>query len=80
MTWHLRSEGHPVNQKRVRRLTRLMGLMPIHQKPDTSRPAKGRETDPCLLRDLRVDHPNQHRSRRHHLTARCDAASFAWSR
>ena len=29
MTWHLRAEGHPVNEKRVRRLLRLMGLMPI---------------------------------------------------
>ena len=28
MTWHLRAEGHPVNIKRVRRLMRLMGLIP----------------------------------------------------
>ena len=30
---HLRAEGHPVNVKRVRRLMRLMGLMPIYQQP-----------------------------------------------
>jgi transposase-like protein len=38
MTWHLRNEGQLVNEKRVRRLMRLMGLMPIYQKPNTSRP------------------------------------------
>ena len=59
MTWHLRNQGHRVNQKRVRRLMRLMGLTPIHQKPNTSRPAKGHKTYPYLLRDLRVDRPNQ---------------------
>jgi putative transposase len=25
MTWHLKNEGHPVNEKRIRRLMRLMG-------------------------------------------------------
>ena len=25
MTWHLRNEGHLVNEKRIRRLIRLMG-------------------------------------------------------
>ncbi len=34
MTWHLRNEGHPVNEKRIRRLMRLMGLMPIYQAPN----------------------------------------------
>ncbi len=37
MTWHLRNEGHLVNEKRIRRLMRLMGLMPIYQKPNTRR-------------------------------------------
>ncbi len=31
MTWHLRNDGHLVNEKRIRRLMRLMGLMPIYQ-------------------------------------------------
>ena len=44
MTWHLRKEGHAVNERRVRRLMRLMGLMPIYQKPNTSRPAKEHKT------------------------------------
>ena len=59
MTWHLRNEGHQVNEKRIRRLMRLMGLMPIYQKPDTSKAAKGHKTYPYLLRGLRVDRQNQ---------------------
>jgi putative transposase len=59
MTWHLRNEGHAVNPKRVRRLMRLMGLMPIYRKPNTSRPAKGRRPYPYLLRGLTIDRPNQ---------------------
>ena len=52
MTWHLRNEGHLVNEKRIRRLMRLMGLMPIYQKPNTSKPAKGHKIYPYLLRGL----------------------------
>ena len=59
MTWHLRAQGHRVNIKRVRRLMRLMGLMPIYQRPRTSIPAKGHQTYPYLLRGLSVDRPNQ---------------------
>jgi len=59
MTWHLRNEDHRVNEKRVRRLMRLMGLMPIYQKPNTSKPAKGHKIWPYLLKALRVDRPNQ---------------------
>ena len=59
MTWHLRNEDHLVNEKRIRRLMRLMGLMPIYQKPNTSKAAKSHKIYPYLLRGLRVDHPNQ---------------------
>ncbi len=59
MTWHLRNEGHLVNEKRIRRLMRLMGLMPIYQKPNTSKAAKGHRTYPYLLKGLRVTRPNQ---------------------
>ena len=59
MTWHLRNDGHLVKEKRIRRLMRLMGLMPIYQKPNTSRPAKGHKTYPYLLKRLCVDRPNQ---------------------
>jgi putative transposase len=57
--WHLRNDDHVVNEKRIRRLMRLMGLMPIYQKPNTSRAAKGHKIYPYLLRGLRVDRPNQ---------------------
>ena len=29
VTWHLQNEGHAVNEKRIRRLMRLIRLMPI---------------------------------------------------
>ncbi len=56
MTWHLRNDGHLVNEKRIRRLMRLMGLMPIYQKPNTSRPAKGHKTyhSPLCLNQWRT--------------------------
>jgi len=59
MTWHLRAEGHVVNEKRVRRLMRLMGLMPIYQVPKTTIKAKGHNIWPYLLKDLKIDQPNQ---------------------
>jgi putative transposase len=59
MTRHLRNENHLVNEKRIRRLMRLMGLMPIYQKPNTSKAAKGHKIYPYLLRGLRVNRPNQ---------------------
>lgn len=59
MTWHLRNDDQVVNEKRIRRLMRLMGLMPIYQRPNTSKAAKGHKIYPYLLRGLRVDRPNQ---------------------
>lgn len=59
MTWHLRAAGRPVNVKRVRRLMRLMGLMPIYRKPRTSAPAPGHRLYAYLLRGLRIERPNQ---------------------
>ena len=38
---------------------RLISLMPIYQKFNTRRPAKGHKTHPYLLRELRVERPNQ---------------------
>jgi len=59
MTWHLRAQGRMVNVKRVRRLMRLMGLMPIYQKPRTSIPDKGHKKYPYLLKGMKIDRPNQ---------------------
>ena len=33
-----------MNEKRIRRLMRLIRLMPIYQKPNANKPAKGHET------------------------------------
>ena len=35
----LATRGHVVNRKRVQRLMRLMGLVAIYQRPNTSKPA-----------------------------------------
>jgi len=59
MTWHLQNEGHAVNEKHIRRLMRLMRLMPIYQKPNTSKPAKGHKSYPYLLGGLRIDRTNR---------------------
>ena len=59
MTWPLKAEGHAVNVKRVRRLMRLIGLMPIYRQPRTSIPAKGHKLYPYLLRSVGIDRPNQ---------------------
>ena len=59
MTWYLRAKGWLVNVKRVRRLMRKMGLMPIYQRPKTSTPAPGHKIYPYLLRGLTIDRPNQ---------------------
>ena len=37
----LRQQGHGVNEKRVRRLLRLMGLKAVCPGPHTSKPGKG---------------------------------------
>jgi hypothetical protein len=37
MAW-LATQGHLVNRKRVRRLMRLLGLVAIYQRPNTSKP------------------------------------------
>ena len=55
----LRSDGWPVNRKRVRRLMRVMGLEAIYQKPNTSRGHPEHKVYPYLLRGLIIDRPTQ---------------------
>jgi len=59
MTWWLRSEGHGVNPKRVRRLLRTMGLDATYPKPHLSEAAPGHRIYPYLLRGMTIDRPNQ---------------------
>ena len=59
MTAWLRQRGSPVNEKRVRRLLRQMGLMAVYPKPRLSQPAAGHTIYPYLLRGVTVDRVNQ---------------------
>jgi len=59
MTFWLRRKGHLVNPKRVRRLMRLMGLEAIYPKKKLSKPCPEHRKYPFLLRDLRIDRPDQ---------------------
>lgn len=59
MARHLCREGWPVGRRRVRRLMRLTGLAPIHQRPRMSGPHPERRIHPYLLRDLAITVPGQ---------------------
>jgi putative transposase len=45
----LATQGHRVNRKRVQRLMRLMGLVAIYQRPNTSKPAPESKVYPYRL-------------------------------
>ena len=49
MTAWLTTQGHVVNRKRVQRLMRLLGLVAIYQRPNTSKPAAAHKIYPYLL-------------------------------
>jgi putative transposase len=59
MTEYLNEIGYCVNEKRVRRLLRLMGLEAIYEKPKTSVPNIENRVYPYLLKGLTIDRPNQ---------------------
>ena len=54
MTAWLKQQGKVVNEKRVRRLLREMGLEAIYPKPRLSRKALGAHIYPYLLRDVEI--------------------------
>ncbi|MCK9452451.1 MAG: IS3 family transposase [Bacteroidales bacterium] len=56
---HLRSLGYAPNEKRVRRLLRLMGLMAIYPKKNLSKLGLVKYICPYLIRELKIDRPNQ---------------------
>ena len=56
---HLRLAGHAVNEKRVRRLVRLMGQEPVYPKPRLSVPGEGVTRYPYLLRERARTAPNE---------------------
>lgn len=55
----LATQGHVVNRKRVQRLMRLMGLVAIYQRPNTSKPAPEHAKYPYLLGGLNIERANQ---------------------
>jgi len=55
----LATQGHVVNRKRVQRLMRLLGLVAIYQRPNTSKPAAAHKIYPYLLGGLAIDRANQ---------------------
>ena len=59
MVRYLRRQGYCVGRKRVRRLMRLMGLVSVAPKPNTSRKAKGHPVYPYLLRNVEINRPDQ---------------------
>lgn len=59
ITSGFRYKGNMVNEKRVCRLMKLMNLMTLYPKPNTSKPAAGHRIYPYLLRGLSIDHINQ---------------------
>jgi putative transposase len=55
----LATQGHVVNRKRVQRLTRLLGLVAIYQRPNTSKPAAAHKIYPYLLGGMAIERVNQ---------------------
>jgi putative transposase len=60
MTAWLQRQGYVVNEKRVRRLLRTMGLTALYPGPNTSRPALSHPIYPYLLRGC-CHHPTEFR-------------------
>jgi putative transposase len=55
----LATQGHIVNRKRIQRLMRLLGLVAIYQRPNTSKPAAAHKVYPYLLGGIAIDRVNQ---------------------
>ena len=56
---YLNRQGHAVNRKRVQRLMRLMGLVSVAPKLNTSKKNQAHKVYPYLLRNMVIDRPNQ---------------------
>ena len=59
MARHMQREGHKCGRHRVRRLMRLMRLVPIYQEPKTSQKNPAHKIYPYFLKDLAITRPNQ---------------------
>ena len=59
MARHMKRNNHQCGRHRVRRLMRLMRLVPIYQEPNTSKKHPQHKVYPYLLRKLPITRPNQ---------------------
>lgn len=59
MARYMQRQGHKCGRHRVRRLMRLMRLVPIYQEPNTSKKHPQHKIWPYLLRNMVIDRPNQ---------------------
>jgi putative transposase len=59
MVVYLREFGHWVNEKRIRRLLRLMGLEAVYPKRNVSKSNSKHRKYPYLLKELEIIKPNQ---------------------
>ena len=58
-TWLRKDMGYLINEKRIERLYRLMGLQTIFPKKNLSKHNQAHKTYPYLLRNLAIIKPNQ---------------------
>lgn len=59
MARYMKRQGHKCGRHRVRRLMRLMRLVPIYREPNTSKKHPAHKIWPYLLKNLSIDRPNQ---------------------
>ncbi len=59
MARHMKRNNHKCGRHRVRRLMRLMCLVPIYQEPNTSKKHPQHKIWPYLLRNVVINQPNQ---------------------
>ena len=55
----LKREGHAVGRKHVGTLMKKMGIEALYRKPNLSRRHAKHPVYPYLLRELKIDRPNQ---------------------
>lgn len=55
----LNSENMPVSVKKVRKMMSVMGLRAIYPKPNLSKPSAEHKVYPYLLRDKKIEKPNE---------------------
>jgi putative transposase len=55
----LKRDGHGVGRRHVGTLMRKMGIEALYRRPRTSKPEPGHKVYPYLLKDMKIDRPNQ---------------------